>query len=185
MNKKKFYLALVVFSFVGQVAWVVENMYFNVFIYKMFNASAGQISLMVGASAVAAALTTVFIGALSDKLQKRKIFMCAGYIAWGVSILSFALIRLDVISAVFGVTAGAASLAVTLVILMDCVMTFFGSSANDAAYNAWLTDITDATNRGRAADGYNRRDEQGQGGRHQLDDAAACGNRGFRRFYGL
>ena len=150
MNKKKFYLALVVFSFVGQVAWVVENMYFNVFIYKMFNASAGQISLMVGASAVAAALTTVFIGALSDKLQKRKIFMCAGYIAWGVSILSFALIRLDVISAVFGVTAGAASLAVTLVIVMDCVMTFFGSSANDAAYNAWLTDITDATNRGRA-----------------------------------
>ena len=150
MNKKKFYLALVVFSFVGQVAWVVENMYFNVFIYKMFNASAGQISLMVGASAVAAALTTVFIGALSDKLQKRKIFMCAGYIAWGVSILSFAMIRLDVISAVFGVTAGAASLAVTLVIVMDCVMTFFGSSANDAAYNAWLTDITDATNRGRA-----------------------------------
>ncbi|MBP5664870.1 MAG: MFS transporter, partial [Clostridia bacterium] len=150
MNKKKFYLALVIFSFVGQVAWVVENMYFNVFIYKMFNASAAQISLMVAASAVAAALTTVFIGALSDKLQKRKIFMCAGYIAWGVSILSFALIRLDVISAVFGVTAGAASLAVTLVIVMDCVMTFFGSSANDAAYNAWLTDITDATNRGRA-----------------------------------
>ena len=150
MNKKKFYLALVIFSFVGQVAWVVENMYFNVFIYKMFNASAAQISLMVAASAVAATLTTIFIGALSDKLQKRKIFMCAGYIAWGVSILAFALIRLDVISAVPGVTAGAASLAITLVIVMDCVMTFFGSSANDAAYNAWLTDITDPTNRGRA-----------------------------------
>ncbi|MBR2577908.1 MAG: MFS transporter, partial [Erysipelotrichaceae bacterium] len=35
-----------------------------------------------------------------------------------------------------------------LTIVMDCVMTFFGSTANDAAYNAWLTDKGDATNRG-------------------------------------
>ena len=33
-------------------------------------------------------------------------------------------------------------------------MTFFGSSANDAAFNAWLTDSTDETNRG-AAEGIN------------------------------
>ncbi len=33
-------------------------------------------------------------------------------------------------------------------------MTFFGSSANDAAFNAWLTDSTDSTNRG-AAEGIN------------------------------
>ena len=55
----KFYLALVIFSLIGQVAWVVENMYLNVFIYKMFNASAEAISAMVAASAVAAALMTV------------------------------------------------------------------------------------------------------------------------------
>ena len=48
----KFYLALVIFSLVGQVAWVVENMYFNVFIYKMFHAGAEAISAMVAASAV-------------------------------------------------------------------------------------------------------------------------------------
>ncbi len=150
MNKKKFYLALILFSLIGQVAWVVENMYFNVFIYKMFNASAADISLMVQASAVAATLTTIFIGALSDRLQKRRIFMCAGYIAWGLSILAFAFVRLDLISSLFGAAASAASLAVTIVIVLDCVMTFFGSSANDAAYNAWLTDCTDESNRGRA-----------------------------------
>ena len=44
----KFWAALVVFSLIGQVAWVVENMYFNVFIYKMFHASASAISAMVG-----------------------------------------------------------------------------------------------------------------------------------------
>ena len=150
MGGKKFFAALLIFSFIGQIAWVVENMYFNVFIYKMFNASAGDIALMVEASAVAATLTTVFIGALSDRLQKRKIFMCAGYIAWGVSILAFALVRLDIISSVFGAAANASAIAVTVVIILDCVMTFFGSSANDAAYNAWLTDMTDETNRGRA-----------------------------------
>ena len=146
----KFYFALVIFSLVGQVAWVVENMYLNVFIYKMFNASASDISLMVAASAIAATVTTLLIGALSDKLGKRKIFICGGYILWGISIFSFALIRMDVIQALFPATAAAASVGVSLVIIVDCLMTFFGSSANDAAFNAWLTDSTDETNRGKA-----------------------------------
>ena len=150
----KFYLALVIFSLVGQVAWVVENMYLNVFIYKMFNASAEAISAMVAASAVMATVTTLLIGALSDKIGKRKIFICGGYIAWGISILCFALIRVDVISALFPATVSAATVGVSLTIIVDCVMTFFGSSANDAAFNAWLTDATDETNRG-AIEGIN------------------------------
>ena len=76
----RFYLALVIFCLTGQVAWTVENMYFNVFIYKMFRASAEAISAMVAASAIAATVTTLLIGALSDKLGKRKIFICGGYI---------------------------------------------------------------------------------------------------------
>ena len=153
MNKSrkngKFWLALVIFCLTGQVAWTVENMYFNVFIYKMFHASAEAISAMVAASAVAATVTTLFIGALSDKLGKRKIFICGGYILWGISIWSFTLIRMDVINALFPAAVSAASVGVTLVILMDCVMTFFGSTANDACFNAWLTDVTDEGSRGK------------------------------------
>ena len=145
---KKFYLALVIFSLGGQVAWVVENMYLNVFIYKMFHASAEAISAMVAASAIAATVTTLLVGALSDKIGKRKIFICGGYILWGISIWSFAAIRLDVINALFPSVASATALGVSLVIIVDCVMTFFGSSANDACFNAWLTDSTDETNRG-------------------------------------
>ena len=152
-KSSKFYLALVIFSLVGQIAWGMENMYFNVFIYKMFNASADAISGMVAASAIAATVTTLLIGALSDKVGKRKIFICGGYIAWGISILSFSLIRIDVISALFPL-ASAASVGVSLTIIMDCVMTFFGSSANDACFNAWLTDVTDDSNRG-AVEGIN------------------------------
>ncbi len=150
----RFWAALTLFSLIGQIAWVVENMYLNVFIYKMFHASAADISTMVAASAVAATLTTVFIGALSDKLGKRKLFIAGGYLLWGVSILAFCLLRLDLISAIVPATVSAASVGVTLVIVLDCVMTFFGSSANDAAFNAWLTDSTDASCRG-AAEGIN------------------------------
>ncbi|MBE6976362.1 MAG: MFS transporter [Ruminococcaceae bacterium] len=150
----KFYLALVIFSLVGQVAWVVENMYLNVFIYKMFHASAEQISFMVAASAVTATVTTLLIGALSDKLGKRKVFICAGYILWGISILGFALIRVDTVHSLFfpmmSMSGAAMSLCITLTIALDCIMTFFGSSANDACFNAWLTDSTDETNRGTA-----------------------------------
>ena len=153
-KNSRFWLALVIFSLTGQVAWVVENMYFNVFIYKMFNASADAISLMVGASAAAATVTTLLIGALSDKVGKRKRFICGGYILWGITIWSFALIRTDVINALFPAAASAASVGVALVIVMDCVMPFFGSSANDACFNAWLTESTDETNRG-AAEGIN------------------------------
>ena len=154
MHSRKFYLALVIFSLVGQVAWVMENMYFNVFIYKMFNASAEAISTMVAASAVAATVTTLLVGAFSDKIGKRKLFICGGYLCWGVSILSFALIRTDVINALFPAAASAASVGVASVIGMDCVMTFFGSSANDACFNAWVTDSSDETNRG-AVEGIN------------------------------
>ena len=158
MNKKtklggRFWLALALFGLMGQVAWVIENMQLNVFIYKMFHASPDDISAMVAASAISATLTTLLIGALSDKIGKRKIFICGGYILWGLSIFAFGLLRVEWLEAAFPVASGAA-LGITLTIVLDCVMTFFGSSANDAAYNAWLTDSTDDSNRG-SAEGIN------------------------------
>ena len=153
-TKTRFFLALVIFSLVGQVAWIIENMYLNVFIYKMFNASAADISAMVAASSVAATLTTILIGALSDKIGKRKVFISLGYILWGISIVGFALVREDIIGAIFPGAVSVSAICITLVIILDCVMTFFGSSANDAAFNAWLTDATRDSGRG-AAEGIN------------------------------
>ncbi len=153
MTEKKhtrFWLSLTLFSLTGQIAWVVENMYFNVFIYNMFRASASDIAAMVAASAVTATLTTVLIGALSDKLGRRRLFIAGGYILWGISIFAFVFLRMELLSPLASSLTAAASLGVTLAIFLDCIMTFFGSSANDAAFNAWLTDSAEGKRRGLA-----------------------------------
>ena len=150
----KFWAAMLIFSLVGQIAWVVENMYLNVFLYKMFHATAADISLMVGASSVAATLTTILVGALSDKMGKRKVIICLGYIVWGISILGFGFLKVETLTPIAGGALQAAALGINLTIALDCAMTFFGSAANDAAFNAWLTDKGGDGNRGKI-EGYN------------------------------
>lgn len=146
---KKSWLAIVIFALFGQVAWTVENMLFNSFIEETFGASKFDIALMVSLSAIVATLATLFIGAYSDKIGKRKQFMCTGYIIWGITILVFALLRKDILGSWFP-AANAISLGIGLVIAFDCIMSFFGSASNDASFMAWLTDNTNDTNRGKA-----------------------------------
>lgn len=140
--------ALLSFGLIGQIAWVVENMYFNVFLYNTVTGDTGMIAAMVAASAVVAAVTTLVVGALSDKLGMRKPIIVTGYLLWGLSVMAFALVRVSGLERLLG-PAKAVQTAAVLVIVLDCVMTFFGSSANDAAFNAWVTDVTNDSNRGR------------------------------------
>ena len=146
---KKSWLAIVIFALFGQVAWTVENMLFNSFIEETFGATKFDIALMVSLSAIVATLATLFIGAYSDKIGKRKQFMCTGYIIWGVTILAFALLRKDILGQWFP-AANAISLGIGLVIAFDCIMSFFGSASNDASFMSWVTDNTNDTNRGKA-----------------------------------
>lgn len=140
--------ALLSFGLIGQIAWVVENMYFNVFLYNTVTGDTGMIAAMVAASAAVAAVTTLAVGALSDKLGKRKPIIVTGYLLWGLSVMAFALVNVSGLEMLLG-PVKAVQAAAVLVIVLDCVMTFFGSSANDAAFNAWVTDVTDDGNRGR------------------------------------
>ena len=140
--------ALLAFGLIGQIAWVVENMYFNVFLYNTITGDTKAIAAMVAASAVVAAVTTLVVGALSDKLGVRKKIIVVGYLLWGLSVMAFTLVRVSGLEALVGPARAVQAAAVTVIVL-DCVMTFFGSSANDAAFNAWVTDVTSDSNRGR------------------------------------
>ena len=86
------WLTLILVGLVGQFAWTIENMYFNVYLYNTISTDPGYISAMVGWSAAAATLTTLLMGALSDRVGKRKLFICGGYLLWGLSTAAFGLV---------------------------------------------------------------------------------------------
>ena len=149
MNSSKIgikkWLAFIVAGLVGQLAWAIENNYLNLYVFDC-SKNYDFIPLMTALSAVAATITTLFIGALSDRIGKRKLFISFGYIIWGISIIAFAF--LDPTSNL-NIVAHNGFVAGVMIVIMDCVMTFFGSTANDAAFNASISDHTDETNRGK------------------------------------
>ncbi len=142
MLTKKTWFAIIVLGFLGSLAWGVENQFFNTFMYNNITPDPRPISWMVAASAITATLASILMGALSDRIRwkyGRKPFLLFGYIAWGITTAAFP-------TASFLKPVG---LAIFVAILFDCVMTFFGSSANDSVFHAYVADITNETNRGK------------------------------------
>lgn len=144
----RIWFAAIFFGLVGQVAWIVENMYFATLAQDIFaNSGRADMSylvttLMVILSALTATATTVIAGGLCDRSGKRKPYIAFGYMAWGITIMLFALLPMRV-------EASGVALTAVLLIVFDCVMTVAGSTSNDAAFNAWVADNTTSTNRGR------------------------------------
>ncbi|KRA24447.1 MFS transporter [Microbacterium sp. Root61] len=139
---------IVVIGLVGQLAWTVENMYLNVFVYNTITDDPNVIATLVAASAVAATLATMLIGAASDRARTRRPFIAIGYVLWGATTAVFGFIQPDAAAGV-PPTAQAVGFAVVAIVVLDCIMSFFGSGANDAAFNAWVTESTVPANRGR------------------------------------
>lgn len=144
----RLWCALILLGLMGQFAWTIENMYFNVFLYNTISTDPNYIAAMVAASAIVATLTTLLMGVLSDRAGRRKAFICGGYLLWGFSTTAFGLITVDNAASLFP-AANAVAAAAVMVIVMDCAMTFFGSTANDAAFNAYVTDTVSNAQRGR------------------------------------
>lgn len=140
-------------SFMGGLAWNVENMYFNTFLNDcVYNEGAfgskmvltDAVNIMVTLSAITAVVTTFIMGTLSEKMKNRKLFISIGYIAWGIVTALFGFITKENVASVFGLSDNAKIVATTawIVIIMDMIMTFMGSTSNDSAFQAWVTDVT-------------------------------------------
>ncbi len=141
---------LVLFGLIGQIAWSVENMYFNLFVYETIDQNLDVVTLMVQLSGIAATVTTLIAGTLSDKTGNRRSFISYGYLIWGVTVGLFGFISPESMAAIFRTsTAKGVTIALIVVVIGDCIMTLFGSTANDAAFNAWVTDNTEESFRGK------------------------------------
>lgn len=137
------WLVMLALALTGQIAWAVENSWFNTFVFDTITPDPRPVAWMVAASAITATLTTLLMGTLSDRTRsrwgRRRPFILFGYILWGLSTILFPTVALIK-------TTG---LAVFMVVVADSLMTFFGSTANDAAFNAWTADIATSETRGR------------------------------------
>src|SRR5512143_91581 len=139
----RFWFVMAALAITGQIAWAVENSWFNTFVFDTITPDPRPVAWMVAASAITATLTTLLMGTLSDRTRsrwgRRRPFILFGYILWGLSTVLFPTVAYIKIT----------SLAIVMVVAADSLMTFFGSTANDAAFNAWTADIAASSQRGR------------------------------------
>lgn len=124
----------------GNIAWAVENQFYNVYLYNEIAPVPLYVSLMVMITAGVSTGTTIVMGAISDVKGKRRFFMIYSFICWSftTSLFPFASLVRPVI------------MAVLTAILFDSIMSYFGATAYDACFNAYITDVTTLENRGKA-----------------------------------
>jgi MFS family permease len=140
---RKTHIALLLLALAGQLAWAVENQFYNTFMYDRITPNPQAVSLMVAVTAIVSTVTAITMGTFSDRTRsrwgKRRPFIIFGFIFWGILTASFPA------AALFHPVA----LGVFMAILFDSLMSFFGATASDAALNAYVADVTNVKNRGR------------------------------------
>ena len=144
MSSFRFWLIVWGMGLAGQLCWNMENQWFNTFVYAKISQDVDIVTWMVILSAFVTTISTFVFGTMSDRMGNRKKFVSIGYIIWGVATILFGLTEF------IGSVAGASvAVAGFLVVLVDAIMSFFGSMGNDSGYNTWLNDHTNDNNKGQ------------------------------------
>lgn len=139
-----FWWQLIVFCFVGQLAWNIENQWFTLFLNAKITLNVSYTTAMTIVSATLTCLSTFIFGTLSDRRGNRKVFLSFGYIFWGVSTILMGSAEWVSKSG----TVSALTIAALMVVAIDGIMSFLGSMAYDSSFNVWTNDHTTVKNRG-------------------------------------
>lgn len=137
MNKKKWF-TVVLLGYLGYAMFFVQDLWVNTYIYDMISPDPELVALKTGLVAIVATIVTFIAGTLSDRVGRRKPFMIAGFIIWGI--MAALLPRM-------GSLMGGGSIAITLT--MVSMMALGVSTCYDSSFQAWVSDITDKSNRGK------------------------------------
>ena len=144
MSSFRFWLIVWGMGLAGQLCWNMENQWFNTFVYAKISQDVDIVTWMVILSAFVTTISTFVFGTMSDRMGNRKKFVSIGYIIWGVATILFGLTEF-----IGSVTSSSIAVAGFLVVLVDAIMSFFGSMGNDSGYNTWLNDHTNDDNKGQ------------------------------------
>lgn len=144
MSSFRFWLIVWGMGLAGQLCWNMENQWFNTFVYAKISQDVDIVTWMVILSAFVTTISTFVFGTMSDRMGNRKKFVSIGYIIWGVATILFGLTEF-----IGSVASSSIAVAGFLVVLVDAIMSFFGSMGNDSGYNTWLNDHTNDNNKGQ------------------------------------
>ena len=88
---RKILFAIILINFAGQIAWAVENQYYNVFMYNVIAPVPLYISIMVAVTTIVGTIAAIIMGSYSDVKGKRKPIIFISFICWGITTAMFPL----------------------------------------------------------------------------------------------
>lgn len=139
-NMKKWIIIWTI-GLIGQIGWNIEGTWFNTFVYEKIDKNPSIITPMLIMSAFATTVSIFLFGTLTDRTGKRRNLVSTGFVIWGI------------LTACFGLTQFIAKsnlmLAIVSIVIMDMLLSFFGSMSTDVGYSTWLTDIMNESNSGQ------------------------------------
>ena len=141
-------ISVFLLSLGAEIAWAVENQFYNDFLDEtLINLGVPSLApiaimLLVNISTTIGTIATIIMGSYSDVKGRRRPLLLYGFIFWAFTTALFPISALFSFLGVFTVVFTA--------ILFDSIMTFFGATARNAGFNAWVTDVTTLQTRSKA-----------------------------------
>lgn len=140
-SKLKMWTIIWTLGLIGQISWNVEGAWFNTFVYEKIDKTPSIITPMLIMSALATTISIFFFGTLTDRTGNRRTLISTGFILWGILTACFSLTQF--------IAKSSLTFAVICIVVIDMLLSFFGSMCTDVGYSAWLTDIMNDKNRGQ------------------------------------
>ncbi len=126
---------------IGQIGWNIEGTWFNTFVYEKIDKTPSIITPMLILSALATTVSIFLFGTLTDRTGKRRNLVSSGFIGWGLLFICFGATQF--------ISRKNLAVGVVSILIMDMLISFFGSMSTDVGYSTWLTDIMNSKNRGQ------------------------------------